>query len=87
MGEIYGGFLGSHCVKNDVFFAYGNTYGTRIKVVVITKNFQTTSKEDIRKITSQVHSLYIEDKLNPFAKNEQYSDDFVAKIEHLCINQ
>jgi hypothetical protein len=40
MGEIYGGFLGSHFKAEDVFHCYGNAFGTRIKVIVITKNFR-----------------------------------------------
>jgi len=83
-GEYYGGFLGSHCIDDDVYFAYGDTYGTRIKVVVITRNYQTTEMKEIKTVTNRIHQIYIEDKLNPFAKNERFSDNFVSKILTLC---
>jgi hypothetical protein len=65
MGEIYGGFLGSHFKGDDIFHCYGNAFGTRIKVIVITKNFRVIDKMSIKSLTTSIHQEYIKSKLDP----------------------
>ena len=51
MGEIYGGFLGAHFKGDDIHQCYGNAFGSRIKVIVITKNFTVVDKKSIKILT------------------------------------
>ena len=67
MGDIFGGFLGSHFKHDDIFNCYGNQFGTRIKVVVITKNFFVTDKVSIKNLTTQIHKKYLKSQLDPLA--------------------
>ena len=78
--EAYGGYLGCHCYKHDVYFVYGNCFGASQKVIAVTKNFQVLDRKEALKVTSTIHELLLEDQLNPFAKNEVYSDSFVTKV-------
>ena len=66
MGEIYGGFLGSHFKEDDIFHCYGNSFGTRIKIIIITKNFKVKDKLAIKSLTTAVHKIHLESMLNPF---------------------
>ena len=65
MGEIYGGFLCSHSLNDDILFCYGSAFGTRLKIVMITKNYQGSKKKEIKDITRAVHGHYMEYLMNP----------------------
>ncbi len=43
--DASGGYLGSSNIEDDLYYCYGHTFGSRIKVVIITKNNQITDKD------------------------------------------
>ena len=45
-----GGYLSCNCIEDDVYFTYGCYYGTRIKIIIILKNFQSKEVEDVLKV-------------------------------------
>lgn len=85
MGEIYGGFLGSHFKGDDIFYCYGNAFGTRIKVIVITKNFRVQDKKSIKSLTTSIHHRYLKSQLDPLADLESHSlsEKFVKDMDEL----
>ena len=77
--EAAGGYLGSSSIDDDLYYCYGHTFGSRIKVVVITKNHQSTDKDkqEIKRVTSMIHDMYVNDRLNPLSGSvAAYSNNF-----------
>lgn len=80
--ESSGGFLGSHNIEDDIYYSYGHIFGTRIKVILISKNIQYSEKEklELKKVTGKIHEMYVEDQLNPLNAPCNYSEEFQRKI-------
>ena len=70
MGEIYGGFLGSHFLSDDIYYCYGNAFGTKYKVIIITKNFRANDKKAIKNLTTSIHDAYVMNSLNPLCSDQ-----------------
>ena len=54
-------------------------FGSRIKVVVITKHQQFTDrdKQDVKRVTAMIHDMYVNDRLNPLGPSmSAYSNLF-----------
>ena len=83
-GEATGGYLSSTNIGDDIYYSYGHVFGSRIKVVVIMENIQLSErdKEEIKRVTSKIHELYINDRLNPLSTGLlPYSESFVEQIQ------
>lgn len=62
---------------------YGNSYGSRIKIVLITKDFQAKNKKEIKAITRVVHEMYIKFHMNPL--NDFLDGDEGQGFEKECL--
>ena len=53
--DASGGYLGSSSIEDDLYYCYGHLFGSRIKVVIITKNVQFTDKDkaEVKKVESE----------------------------------
>ena len=80
--------MASNNIKDDIYYSYGYTFGSRIKVVIITANTQFSEKDrtEVKRITSSIHEHYISDRLNPlsFSSKIGVSDNFSSLIKQMC---
>ena len=79
--------MGSHNIKDDIYFTYGNAFGTRLKVIFITKNYQVHDKRDIRLITKDIHEIHLKNEMNPlesFLGEKKLSnfEDSISEVVH-----
>lgn len=59
--------MGSHSLEDKIFSTYGNSYGSRLRVVMVTKDYQAKSKKEIKKVTKTVHNMFMRQKMNPLS--------------------
>ena len=81
-GDSTGGYLGSANVGDDIYYNYGHVFGSRLKVIIINKNFQFTDKDrpELKRITSTIHELFINDRLNPLKDSPGVSENFDRQL-------
>ena len=79
--EHSGGQLCCNIINDDMFYAYGFHYGTRIKVIIILKNHQVNETAEVAKCARLVHEIYSRDRLNPFKLPEKVSHSFDSRIK------
>ena len=79
--EHSGGQLCCSVINDDMFYAYGFHYGTRIKIIIILKNFQAMELKEIQACSRLVHEIYTRDRLNPFKLPEKVSNGFDSRIK------
>lgn len=59
--------MGSHSLGEKIFSTYGNSYGSRLRVVMVTKDSQAKNKKEIKVVTKTVHNMYMRQKMNPLS--------------------
>lgn len=62
--------------------SYGNSYGSRIKVAMISKDYMASDKMEIKAVTRTIHDMYIQYKMNPL--NEYLEGNEAQRFENDC---
>ncbi len=70
--------MGSYLNEDDIYFAYGSIFQDKNKVVFFLRNYQLDNVAVVEQVTTSIHEMFTNDKLNPLGDNKLVSDKLLT---------